>query len=364
MQPPRVRAGMPHRAPGVSPDASLVAPRNNRPVVDERAVGYRVISPEGLDALVAAFGRAATASSARRSRTARSSTASWRARASCPSGGPTVQDGRHVQARAPRRRARFGYAVGPHSWKQFLFPPRIRLWRARRNGDGPSTSSRSRRRARRSPSSAPAPASCTRSRSRTASSSAARFVDRDYAAPAGGAFVVAVNCGEPGGTCFCTSMGTGPRAESGYDLALTEMLDGAGHRLLVEVGTERGAEVLAELPSRAGRRRRRRRGRRASSTTRPRRMGRRVETGDIRDLLHANLDHPRWDDVAARCLSCTNCTLVCPTCFCSTVEDHTDLDGSAAERVTRLGLVLLARPLVHPRRQRPSERARRATGSG
>ncbi len=42
-----------------------------------------------------------------------------------------------------------------------------------------------------------------------------------------------------------------------------------------------------------------------------------------------NLDHPIWDDIAARCLACTNCTLVCPTCFCSTVEDATDLLGTA-----------------------------------
>ena len=62
---------------------------------------------------------------------------------------------------------------------------------------------------------------------------------------------------------------------------------------------------------------------------------RHVQTDGIRDLLAANLEHPRWDDVAARCLSCTNCTLVCPTCFCSTVEDVTDLTGQSAERWRR-----------------------------
>jgi hypothetical protein len=69
-----------------------------------------------------------------------------------------------------------------------------------------------------------------------------RFVDADYAARRKGAFIVAVNCFEPGGTCFCFSMGTGPRAEAGYDLALTEILEGE-HRLLVEAGTERGSDV-------------------------------------------------------------------------------------------------------------------------
>jgi Fe-S-cluster-containing hydrogenase component 2 len=49
----------------------------------------------------------------------------------------------------------------------------------------------------------------------------------------------------------------------------------------------------------------------------------------------ANLEHPRWDDVAERCLSCTNCTLVCPTCFCFAVEDVNSLDGERAERTQR-----------------------------
>ena len=61
-------------------------------------------------------------------------------------------------------------------------------------------------------------------------------------------------------------------------------------------------------------------------------MGRAMDTHDIRDLLLDNLDHPRWDAVASRCLSCANCTLVCPTCFCSAVEDTTDLSGEEAER--------------------------------
>jgi Fe-S-cluster-containing hydrogenase component 2 len=52
-----------------------------------------------------------------------------------------------------------------------------------------------------------------------------------------------------------------------------------------------------------------------------------LDTVDIKDLLYRNLEHPRWDEVAARCLSCANCTMVCPTCFCTTVEDTSDLAG-------------------------------------
>jgi ferredoxin len=125
-------------------------------------------------------------------------------------------------------------------------------------------------------------------------------------------------------------MGTGPKAERGYDLALTEILDGE-HRFLVEVGSERGAEVVAELPRRdaapedlgaAG----------AAIDGAVRKMGRQLDATDLHGLLRRNLEHPRWDDVAERCLTCGNCTMVCPTCFCTTVEDTTDLAGQA-ERV-------------------------------
>ncbi len=226
--------------------------------------------------------------------------------------------------------ARFGFAVGPHSWKRFLFPPRVRLWQARRNGDGGVEVEEE-----------PAddrPLAFVGVRACDLHAIAiqdrvflgGRFVDRDYAARREGAFVVAANCFEPGGTCFCVSMGTGPRAESGYDIALTEIVDGE-HRLLAETGSERGAEVLAQLAARPALPSDVEDADRAVAGAAAR-MGRTMESGDLRDLLADNLEHPRWDDVADRCLTCGNCVLVCPTCFCSTVEDHTDLTGEHAER--------------------------------
>ena len=90
---------------------------------------------------------------------------------------------------------------------------------------------------------------------------------------------------------------------AGFDLALTELLDDGAHRFLVEVGSERGAEVLAELPHDAGRRpATRRRGRRVRARPPPQ-MGRTLDVTDIRDLLYRNREHPRWDEVADRCLT-------------------------------------------------------------
>jgi ferredoxin len=125
-------------------------------------------------------------------------------------------------------------------------------------------------------------------------------------------------------------MGTGPRAAGGFDLALTELLAG-GHRFLVEVGTEAGARILGRVVHTVASEEDEGAGDGVVAET-TRHMGRRFDTTRIRELLFANLEHPRWDEVAGRCLGCTNCTLVCPTCFCARVDDTTNLAGDEAER--------------------------------
>ncbi|MBO0737515.1 MAG: 4Fe-4S dicluster domain-containing protein, partial [Alphaproteobacteria bacterium] len=159
-------------------------------------------------------------------------------------------------------------------------------------------------------------------------------VDPHYRARRAGAFIVAVNCGTAGGTCFCVSMNTGPKVAAGYDLALTELVDARHHRFIVEVGSDDGRSVLAELPHRdaveedldaAD----------AVITRTAASMGRQMRSDEVHDLLLRNLTHPRWDEVAGRCLTCGNCTMVCPTCFCTTAEDSSDLAGGRASRSQR-----------------------------
>jgi ferredoxin len=249
-----------------------------------------------------------------------------------PEGWTDVQEGGTYRLARREDHALFGHNVGPNSWKNHLFPPTLRLWRARRGeGGGLEVEEEPRDTARYAfigVRSCDLHAILVQDRTFMNGS----YVDRDYEARRRGCFIVAVNCGQAGGTCFCVSMETGPRATKGFDLALTELVDDNGHRFLVEVGSEAGAEVLAELVHRPGaaddERAAERVVERAASQ-----QGRELDTTDIRDLLQRNLEHPRWVDVAERCLSCGNCTLVCPTCFCSTVEDHTDLAGEEAERV-------------------------------
>jgi len=273
-----------------------------------------------------------------------------------PAGWTEVQEPATYRLERRPDEARFGYPVGPHSWKRFLLPARIRLWQARR-GDGTLAVTEE-----------PPPEqgfAFVGARACDLHAIAVQdrvflegaYTDRDYAARREGAFVVAVNCSTPGGTCFCVSMGTGPKAETGFDLALTELLEG-GHRFLVETGSERGAELLAELPSRPAEADDLAAAARVTDEAAAR-MGRQVESGDLRDLLARNLEHPRFADAADRCLTCGNCTMVCPTCFCTSVDDVNVLGEDAAERWRRWDSCFsVDYSSIHGGSVRPSSQAR------
>ncbi len=253
--------------------------------------------------------------------------------ADLPKGWTDEQDGGRYRLAERGDDALFGYAVGPHSWKKFLHPPLQRLWQATRDGEQVRVT--------------PEPPDATRFAFigvRACELHAIAIQDRvflggahvdpQYRARREGCFIVAVNCSKAGGTCFCASMGTGPKAEAGFDLALTEIVEGGAHGFLAEAGSEAGREVLAALPRRAATA-----GEIAAADAVVAKtaasMGRTMQADDVHDLLMRNLEHPRWDDVAARCLTCGNCTMVCPTCFCTTVEDSSDLTGSESARTQR-----------------------------
>ena len=226
--------------------------------------------------------------------------------------------------------ALFGFNNGPNSWKHHLFPPNLTLWKAKRAEDGGISYEEQEeehpRYAFLGVRSCDLAAIAVQDRVFIGDS----YTDADYEARRRDAFIVVVNCSKAGNTCFCVSMDTGPRAESGYDLALTELLDGE-HRFLIEAGSERGHELVAEIGAgEAGEEDRS--AAVAVSEECASQMGRELDTDGIKELLYRNMEHPRWDEVSERCLTCGNCTLVCPTCFCHTVEDTSDLAGTEAER--------------------------------
>ena len=223
----------------------------------------------------------------------------------------------------------FAYVHGPHTWKHHLYPPRQRLFQASSDGMEFTVTEEPRE-------AGPRALLGVRACELNAMAIQDRvfdngdFSDPGYLERRQQALVIAVNCTRAGGTCFCASMNSGPKVAGHFDLALTELLDDDGHRFLVEVGSGTGAGIIdavkhraasaADLDAAAA-------GIAAATAS----MGREM-VPDVAALLQRNLEHPRWEEVAARCLSCANCTMVCPTCFCSSVTDSTDLQGGTAER--------------------------------
>jgi len=223
--------------------------------------------------------------------------------------------------------AYFGYVVGPDSWKKYLYPPRLSLFAVNRvNGTFEIKPN----------SQAPPKYAFVGVRACDLHAIGIQdhiflgstYQDPHYKARRQSAFILAVNCTEPGGACFCASMRTGPKVDTGFDLALTELED----IFLLEVGSEMGRQVLADIDWRPAGAFELQAARQVLAQAETR-MGRQMDTSDLPNLLYQNLESSRWDQVAQRCLSCANCTQVCPTCFCSDVTDVSDLQGQKAERV-------------------------------
>lgn len=228
----------------------------------------------------------------------------------------------HYRLRRRDDDAAFGHSSGPQSWKQFLHPPRQKLWSS--DGDEPEQPPRYAFLGVRG---------CDLAAIAKLDGVLGKGAHPDecFTGRLGRIFVVAVNCTEPGGLCFCASMGTGPAVGPGYDLALTESTGPDSSSYVVDVGTDDGADVLAAIThSRADQSEID--SARANVDEAVHHMGRAMPAGDLRNLLVQSRESAHWDDVAARCLTCGNCTMVCPTCFCTSVTDVTDLSGEHAER--------------------------------
>ena len=254
-----------------------------------------------------------------------------------PRGWGDAQDGGLYRIVKRPDDAFFGFAAPAGTWKRYLFPPRSVLWRSRRDDDAVTVEDVVEDVPRRALFGI-----------RGCDLSAVAVQDRVflhgdapdpvYAARREGLFFVGVNCSDPAKTCFCTSMGTGPDIKGGADLILTELDPGdpMSHRFLIDIRTERGQRVAQRL-TRAGSDDHDRASALKVTQVAVNRMARFMNTAGLPQLLTDSANHPRWQEVADRCLSCGNCTMACPTCFCSDVADEPNAATGDDERVRQWG---------------------------
>lgn len=216
----------------------------------------------------------------------------------------------------------FSWANGPQALKPFLFTPHESMWRCERNTRGEIHFTEIK----------PAAEWLAVIGVRACDLAALRlqdqhflqgvFTDPYYAARRENLFLVAVHCTHPAETCFCASTGDGPCATQDYDLALYELDDG----YLLQSGSDKGRTMATKLPLVPVTEVQQQTAEQEVQEA-ARQQIRSLPSRNLRDVLFANLEHPRWENVAERCLSCGNCTSVCPTCFCHGEKDETVLKG-------------------------------------
>jgi ferredoxin len=255
-----------------------------------------------------------------------------------------VEDQERGQYRLRRNGERryFDHTTGPHSLKNFLFPPCETVLTVTRT-DGHWKFDESVRDER--------PLAVLGARACDLQAliiqdhvfMQGKYVDSAYRRRRDKLFLVAVNCHRAAATCFCHSMKAGPGLQSGFDLGISEL----DEYLLIEVGSERGGSVVTaarwapcslddiqaarDIPQRlSAQMRDRAAAEPADSSGSP--PARSLDTSGLQELLQDNLEHPHWEDVARRCMACGNCTAVCPTCFCAVVQDASDLTGAEIRR--------------------------------
>ncbi len=223
----------------------------------------------------------------------------------------------------------FHYTLGPQSFKKFLHPPRRKLWAVDGSKTGFAVSA---------PENPPKMAFWG---VRSCDLSAISILDRVFLQGAvinewykearEQLFIIAVGCTHPSANCFCTTMDTGPVPHGHFDLSLLEVKDENNHFFIASTNSDQAVQLVNDLGLKTADK--------VAVGLADKKMEKAIEKMSVKfepteaaEVLRSNLEHTHWDEVANRCLSCANCTMVCPTCFCTTTEDITDLTGDHSER--------------------------------
>ncbi len=227
----------------------------------------------------------------------------------------------------------FGYTVGPYTWKKYLFPPVESIFKAKKEGKNFKILEKENKEV------FYAFIGVRACEINAINIQDKIFIEGEYINPEykqvrNNIFIVAVNCSKAGNTCFCLSMEAGPEVKKGYDLLLTEINNSPKHFFVIEAGSSKGLEILQKLEFCIASVEEISELKKVINSTK-KQMGRELNLPDVKKKLAESYDNPYWNEIANRCLTCTNCTMVCPTCFCSSVEDVTDLTGEYAERIRK-----------------------------
>lgn len=152
----------------------------------------------------------------------------------------------------------------------------------------------------------------------------AQPADERYRARRASSVVACLNCNDPGASCFCASLASGPHAVRGFDLSFTDLGDG----LLISAGSAKGEEVQEIVSgvteeAKPDMRARALKLRDAAQDAQARAVDPKLLQDRLPDLWSSGL----WKEVASTCTICGTCSIVCPMCHCSNLEDVTRRRG-------------------------------------
>lgn len=249
-----------------------------------------------------------------------------------PIGWGDEQDPGYYRLKQRNDKAYFGYNLGPHSWKKYLFPSREKIWSARKQTNNKLVILQE---------TPPQDEKMAFIGVRACEMQAIVVLDKvfntklavyqQYQRRRDHTFILAVNCTTAANTCFCDSMQSGPAHKGGYDLALTEVIDDSQHYFLVTSGSPEGKELCKTLALKPASEADRQQAECRVEATKEK-MIRKVDNEHVHEVLMHSLESKQWDELATRCINCANCTMACPTCFCSDTEDVVSMDGSHVDR--------------------------------
>ena len=228
----------------------------------------------------------------------------------------------------------FGFNNGPDSWKKYLFPPEKIIFKAKKNPEGEIEFSTDSTPLNKYAFFGVRSCELEAIKIHDAVLKDGSFPDQFYSDLRKESLFIAVNCTVSSDTCFCASMNTGPEVKNGYDVVLTEIIENGKSIIIAESGSGKGKSILEALAPMAASENQIQESRKAvaSVSTKQKRS---INIESVRKLLKTKIASNLFDTISEKCMTCSNCTMVCPTCFCYNIEDTTDITGETASRVRK-----------------------------